>query len=175
MDTINFLCSGNLMGYLTLQKISHWADKKILTNTDNLQEDILLDISSCSKELEMISVLSKYRNVGCENILDYYLSLYKVLGKENKLSYDILSVEILAAYGVCNNSFQDQSFIDIDVAKYGLFFSRLSDYIELRKDGYSGNMNMPQELIDFLSDYNNNIQIFKELDFTVKNISINQV
>ena len=51
----------------------------------------------------------------------------------------------------------------------------LSDYIELRKEGYSGNMDMPQELMDFLSDYNNNIQIFKELDFIVKNISINWI
>lgn len=160
------------MGYLTLQKIVEWVDKQLLLNTDNLQDDILLDISSCSQKSEMISVLSKYKDEDFQKTLDYYLSLYKILGNENRLSYDILSVEILSAYSICNNSFQNQIFIDIDSEKYDLFFSRLSDYIGLVKDGYSGNMNMPKELIDFLSNYNEDIYIFKKLGFTIRGVSV---
>lgn len=175
MDIINFLYSGYLMGYLTIRKISDWAHEQILFNKYNLQEDILLDISSSYQESDLISVLSKYRDADIQKVFDYYLSLYNILGNENKLSYDILTIEILKAYSICNDSFQDRSFINIDSEKYDFFFSRLSDYMGLIKDGYSGNLNMPRELIDFLSDYNEDISIFKELGFIVQGVHIRLV
>lgn len=166
--TINFLYSGFLLGYLNHKQISDWADVQL---TKGMSEDILVDISLCQDSHTLISLLQHNRDENFSNILDYYLSLYKILGSSNRLSYDFLSNEILSAYRICNDSFQYHSFIEMD-EKYNLFFTRLQDHIELLRDGFTGSMNMSSDLIHFLSKYNEDITIFKKLSFNVGGVQI---
>ncbi|MFV0364867.1 MAG: hypothetical protein ACK5LL_17515 [Suipraeoptans sp.] len=171
LGDLDFIYTGYLLGYLNIKTIQHWADNQLLSININYTEDLLLDISLCMDNKQMISILKRNKSQNIHYTLEYYFSLYRILGGGNKLSYNNLTEDILGAYCVCNNSFEDKSFIEED-EKYNLFFTRLLDYQELIKDGFTGNMNMPQELIFFLSNYHKDISIFKYLRFNIKGIDI---
>lgn len=171
LGDMDFIYTGYMLGYLNINNIQNWADKKLSSNDSNFKEGLLLDISLCIDNKQMVSILQRNKSQNIHYTLEYYFSLYRILGEENQLSYNNLIEEILGAYNICNNSFEDKSFIEED-EKYNLFFTRLSDYQELIKDGYTGNMNMPEELIFFLSNYHKDISIFKNLWFNIKGIDI---
>jgi len=170
MKSLNFIYTGYLLGYLDIKTIQSWADNQLLSNIINYKEDLLLDLS-CANEKEILSILKINSTQDSDFTLKYYFSLYRVLGEKKKLSYDKIIVQISSAYRICNNSFQDKSFIEED-EKYNLFFTRLSDFQELIKDGYTGNMDMPNELISFLSNYQKSLDVFKSLHFKVLGIDI---
>lgn len=168
----SFLYTGYLLNYLTIKNISKWADNELLLENRTVPVDLLIEISLCDNEDKMISLLSTFIDDAHSDLnLNYYLSLYHFLGKEKKLPYDIIAEEMLSAYKVCHNFFQDTGFTEND-EKYGLFFSRLSDYMELKNENLAPNISMPKELINFLSIYNYDIQIFEYFRFSVRGIEI---
>lgn len=170
MDELKIIHTGYLLGYLNAKTIHDWADNQLLLDKKDYPHDLLIDIS-CANDKQLLSFIFRNNTQYNQNILPLYLSLYRILGEKKKLSYNSLIIEVLSSFNVSNNAFQDNSWTEED-EKYDFFFTRLSDYQALIKDGFTGNMNMPLELISFLSHYHEDISIFGNLNFIVKGFEI---
>lgn len=159
-----FLFSGYIMSYLRNEDIIKWADQKILESVNN---ELIFDLSLSGKdETQLISILKKLCKESLIKEVDiYYFSLYRILLNKEIYDWNFIAKEMRRLY--FNN------FISINDNDF--FFSRLYDYFELIRDGFTGNMDMPKELIEFLSNYNEDITIFKELDFNVRGVEISKI
>ncbi|WP_165024364.1 MULTISPECIES: hypothetical protein [unclassified Dysgonomonas] len=160
VDKCVFLYSGYLMGYLSSENIIKWADNEIVNGNNN---PAIIDISlSKADNNQIISSLNILPKDEVSTIVVYYYSLYNTLLKTKKLKWNLIEEELYRLY---QNNF-------INGYNNDLFFTRLADDYHLRKDGFTGNMKMPDELNTFLSKYNYDIQIFKNLNFIIRGVNI---
>lgn len=160
-----FRYTGFLMSYLTSKQIIEWADNKIIEG--DMSEWLLnISLSNGNKNIILHELKTQILEEKLYATTDiYYFSLYRILLNNKVYDWKYISKEIYKLY--LNNL--------ISISDPEFFFSRLVDYIELIRDGFTGNMDMPNELIEFLSNYNEEITIFKELDFNVGGVKISEL
>ena len=148
---------GFIMGYIKTESVKNWADSHIATGNF---DDFLIDSSTTN---DLISVL-KIDPISEESI-DFYLKAYQKLLLNGYSNWEAIQEEMIKLY---HNNF----VIDND----SFFFSRLSDDYSLRKDGLSENMDMPNELYDFLKKYQNIKIEFIDLHLIIiDDISLNEI
>jgi hypothetical protein len=161
---ISFIYTGYIMHYLNPVDTIKWADKKIM---DGNSRSEIIDISLSDKDenviISSLNILRKNQTSGHVDL--FYLSLYNLLFRKKLLTWMIIVEEIFRLF--------TNGFIETDDNDF--FFSGLCDYYSLRKYGYTGNMDMPGELKQFLSCYNEDIQLFKDLNFHVRGIYVREL
>lgn len=145
------------MGYINTESIKNWSDNHIVN--DNF-DDFLLDLSTTN---DLISILKT--DIITQESMDFYLKAYQELLLYGYSNWETIQEEMIKL-------FQNNFVVDND----SFFFSRLSDDYFLRKDGLSENMDMPNELYEFLNKYKNIKIIFIDLPLmTVDDISLNEI
>lgn len=164
MKEYNYLFTGYIMSYLTDKDITEWADHKILQNEYN---DPIIELSLAGNQHMIVSQLKRL----CDETTSFtefgsqYLSLYQTINSKKALHWSEIGEEICKLY---KNEFISASAID----DKDDFLARIFEYYALIKDGCTGNMKMPEELNQFLASYNEDIQIFKDLKFKIRNIDV---
>lgn len=160
----NIIHSGYLLGYLSGTEIVNWADNQILNGCLN---DQILELSvNLHNKNKFLSILSSLIDEAFTETADYYYSLYHFLLKNKLLDDNVIGQEMLKLYHY-NIVTPD------DITHYSL--SALYDYFDLKKHGFSSLFNLSTELRRFLVDYEKNIQIFKDLNFNVHGIRMNDL
>lgn len=167
--TLNILYLGYILKYVSQEQIVCWADKYLLSNNQNIAEDLLIDLSLSSNYNETVSIFERCKNN--DSFFEYYLSLYHVLNRDNLLSVNVLCTQMIVAFRSYTDVFLEMSFTEID-EKYNFFFTRLIDHLGLVNDKLTSNMRMPDELDEFLANYHEDIHLFKELGFRVCGIDV---
>lgn len=152
MKLINtlFLKNGVLLGLISVDEIVAWSDRNIV---EDRIDDLFIDLSTTSSKTkyEIAKILERFE----------YETTKEEQTKFEKILFSFLLKEIRNWEKV-----QEQLLIYFNL-KYKKEFNydeefpiRLNDDFYLRKDGFSGNMNMPRELQDYLQkkvekDYGN--------------------
>lgn len=153
---VNVIYIGILHNYILKEYIIEWADNQIV-NKNNYKDYIIdLSFSSNKTEKEILALLSNYTTDDNNLAIEFYFSTFRKLMKEGYYSWQMVEKEIVKFY--------ENEFIKKDTED--LFYSRIIDDYYLRKEGFSGNMKMPKELLQFLSKYSLADSIYEELPFS---------
>ena len=149
------------MNYLSSEKVVNWADKIMIEKYNDLLSDISL---SNGDKNSILTALCALRKDVSSDVYIHYLSMYNKFLKNNISEWPFVVKEICKLYSMgFIKKENDENF----------FVLRLYDYYELQKDHLPPNMDMPNELITFLSHFNEDLGIFKKLNFDVGGVSIN--
>jgi len=127
---------------ISRETIIDWADKKIRDGNDESFYDLSLANDS-NKIIEYFSskVSWDFNNIEIRTLI---LSYYKEYLKNNKQKWFEVEKELVNYFDLLDYEPGEQ---------YQDFLYYLSDDIGLRRDGYGGLLNMPDDLINDLSDY----------------------
>lgn len=144
MIKVNVLKIGFDLDFISSKELIEWSDSKL---ADNLFKDLFLDLSSLPKNYsrsdvnDILNVLEQnFSSKEFEKFHSIVLSyLYKDLDDWKLVQYKLLHYF----------EFFDTSILKVDYH----FKSRLRDDYYLRKDGFSGCMNMPDELEDYFEKF----------------------
>lgn len=153
---VNIIYIGLLFNYILKDYIIDWADDQIVNKGNNEDYIIELSFSSNKTEKEILAMLSNYITDDYNLTIEFYFSQFNMLIKKGYYNWERVEEEIVKFY--------KSNFITEDTED--LFYSRIIDDYYLRKDGFSGNMNMPKELLQFLSKYSLTDSIYEDLPFS---------
>jgi len=156
----SILKTGFLLGYFNKSVISQWAEKKILMGYENnsMIELVLVENKSNNEVLSLIGLLAACDDVYDKEFLDqYYFGLFNdaLLMDDSESNWMAIENEVL------RYAFIEDRYVSED---HKFFISMLDNDYSLRKQGYSGEMRMPDQLLDFLRPYDKFRGIQAELD-----------
>ncbi len=141
---------------MTKETVINWADNKIIEKDSN---EIFLDISTSNNVNKIIEILSVKVNwdFNDKEIRSLVLSYYKEYLKATPNRWEKIEEELLCFYNLIENKNIDDKSQD--------FLYYLGDDVGLRKDGFGGILEMPEYLIENLSEYEN----YKDLQELLSN------
>src|SRR5690606_36355667 len=141
---IKILEIGFILRLIPREDILHWSDDNIVKGNN---ESIFIDLSSITSKDDdetIIDILKQNSVELAEN--DFYLfhriflsNLYQGLKR-----WENVQIKLIEYYKRLKDHFDEKEFE---------FWSRLKDDYELRKDGFTGCMSMPRELIQYFKSY----------------------
>jgi len=138
---------GFIINIFDFNLIQRWAEKKI--NEEHYDDDIAELLFSRNKEKgEVIELLNRLENGSDDKIVkSFFLSLFYQELKNNRKKY------------WKNIEKKMYELFSIDDLKKDDFILRLNDDYLLRREGFSGNINQPVELFNYLKNENNELLI----------------
>ena len=147
MKDIQCMKIGFKLGLITKEEIISFSENRLVNSN---YDDIMLDIASLSIE----SSINKFSEVLDEiNIkkIDFFECHYKIIYylKKEYSNWKHLQIQLIKYHDIMKTHLD---FYDFE------FWSRIRDDFELRKNGFSGCMDMPYELEKYLNEKN---KIFK--------------
>lgn len=164
------------MDYITSEYVVNLVDKIIVNNKCIKYQETLIGISLSNNKSDIISILENMQDEPLEDILPYYLSLYRIIFESRILPLNVLIDEILKSYRVLHSQFlYGDGASTIDADNYDFFFTMLEDYCSLIKDKLSGNINVNEHLSSFLSEYVYPIDCFLKMPMYIRDYKINDI
>jgi hypothetical protein len=153
-----------LLGYIDKKSIIHWSDKQILLYEDN-SIYIELSLSINKSDSEILSLLSMINEAELDYICirKYYFGLFWKLLENKIVKWDKIQEEVLKLYFNCLINFK-YDYVSFKGNEDVNIFSLLQNDFNLRKEGYSGIVDMPNGL-EFLSFYKDTQIEYNELIF----------
>jgi len=152
---------GFLLKYFNKKQIGDWASKKVMENCNdiNIIELTFIENKSNNETLTLLNLLIGEMSMNdIQFINQYYLGFFKeeLVGKKTKSNWIAIENEILKYF-----SLDDDLASGNDIS---WLISILSNDYSLRKDGLTGVMKMPQDLILLLDKFENFKGMQEQLD-----------
>lgn len=160
----SILYVGFLLGYIDKKSIISWSDKHILLKEDNsIYFDLSLSINKSDSEILSLLSMINEAELDYSCIRKYYFGLFWKLLEDKIVKWDKIQEEVLNLYFKCLINFKYDYVSFIGAAEVNIF-SLLQNDFNLRKEGYSGVVDMPNGL-EFLSFYKDSHIEYNELIF----------
>lgn len=139
MNTL-FLKYGLLLGEISTDEILAWSDKNIM---DDRTDELFVDLSTLSSKNEehIIKILKQYEKEASEEQQTKFEKVLFGFLIKDITNWKLIQTKLMKYFEISNNG-----KINYD----NEFSIRLKDDYFLRKDGFTGSMEMPQELREYL-------------------------
>ena len=147
-----------LLRLINKEGLMDWAFKRI---ENDGYSDFFGSIIDCKSDVDILYALGPIDNE--EENIAFYLEFF--LGLLNKLM-NVVLWEVVQEKIVKLSKLLDLTAISDST---NLYLTQISDDYALRNEGFSGSMNMPQDLSDFLHNFNQFTELkareFEKIDF----------
>lgn len=127
------------LDYLSVEEFTDWINLKI-SNNENESYFIDFIYNKERKKWDVIELLKNYVSDDFTKASEYFFSQFYNLIHSGYYDWEEVENELV-------------KFYENDFVEKNIFFVRLKDDFLLRKDGFSGNMDMPKELMFFLEKH----------------------
>lgn len=144
IQSAEILKTGLLLNYFKRDNIIKLADKLIM---EGVMNDDIIELSLASSIGDMVTCLNKIAESCLQKsiVKDYFFGFYNFCLNESLDLWKEVQNEYIR--------FIENEFVNFSDEEI-LFYSRLKNDVSLQKDGFSGIMDLPLEILSFFKSYN---------------------